>query len=86
MGNIINCEEQVKDDDEENKCFDIITIMGNTVVGGGSNGAKSSKRNIEKKIEQASKTGVLNLVGMVSVFLILSNSKLLLTNFFNYSH
>lgn len=76
MGNIINCEEQVKDDfeNEENKCFDIITIMGNTVVGGGSNGAKSSKRNIEKKIEQASKTGVLNLVGMVSVFIILLNS------------
>ena len=45
--------------------------MGNTVTGGSSSSShKSSKRNVEKKVEQASKTGVLNLVGMVSFILI----------------
>ena len=67
MGNLCVCEEEVEQDQERN-C--LVYIMGNAIGSGAgisSSSSKSSKRNVDKKVEQASKTGVLNLAGMVRV-------------------
>jgi len=80
MGNSVSNIES--EEQEESSCLsDILSIMGNTVTGGSSSSShKSSKRNVEKKVEQASKTGVLNLVGMVSF--VLTNNLLTYSNHF----
>jgi len=69
MGNLstVTAVEAEEQQHEEVNCYLYFINMGNSSSNNSSGGGshKSSKRNIDKKVELASKTGVLSLCGMV---------------------
>ena len=68
MGNSNSVDSE--EDNQESNCYLFLINMGNSVGGnrnssGSSSSHKSSKRSVDKKVELASKTGILSLHGMV---------------------
>jgi|LauGreSBDMM110SN_4_FD.fasta_scaffold181152_1 hypothetical protein len=71
-----NTIEDTFNNNEESTCYLLFINMGNSVSGtlnssSSSGSHKSSKKSIDKKVELASKTGVLSLCGMVCYYYII---------------